>query len=208
MMGGCYLTDDGLSRLLPGLLCCKSIKYLTLSDNFLTSVHMSGVSAVLSNNAGTLEEVYLELNIIGDFGVEKLLGNLKQCKKLKRLVLSKNHLTPRCGPTIQEAVSRLPLLEELNIGYNKLGDTGLEQVAKGLLHCSRLNRLLIDKTDVSSRSVPAICRLLSSLHSLVWISATGVVFSEDDIKRISSAANPRVNLNGFDLYCRQHAQKR
>ena len=161
---GCHMTDSGLSRLLPGLQRCKSIKTFDMTWNHLSSQHMLALSTLLADNAGTLERVDLASNAIGDDGVATLSEGLKHCTKLKTLFLAGNNLTSRSGATVSDVLPVLSTLERLSVGG--LGDDGMEQLAHGLQFCTRLKVLWISPTGWSSRSVPLLHRLLRSLSSL------------------------------------------
>ena len=193
----CYMHDACLAQLLPGLQRCKFIKSFDVSFNYLSSQHMSAVSDVLANNASTLENVNLSLNKIGNDGLEKLSEDLKRCKKLKKLGLSENGLTLRSASTLSDVLSSLPSLELLSVGENALGDNGIAQLTHGLQFCTNLKELYIRKTALSSRSVPVLHRLLSSLPSL-QLSVGINDFSDEDTKKLLCGASPaRINVVRF-----------
>ena len=175
---GCSMADAGLKQLLPGLHCCKSIQEFNLSFNAVTGQHMSEVGVILANNASTLESVDLSYNMIRNDGWEKLVPGIKQCKKLKNLLLENVGLASRSGSILGDVVSSLPCLKELTVSWNGLGDEGLGQLAGGLQFCERLRVLRIDFLYLSAQTVPILTGLALSLPSLEQICASGN-FSED-----------------------------
>ena len=185
----CQMQDAGLAQLLPGLQRCKSIKSFKMDDNSLSSQHMSAVSGVLPNNASTLEVVALSGNRFGDGGLEKLSEGLKHCRNLQQLWLTDTDLTSRSASTLSDMLSTLPSLEKLSIRDNDLGDNGIAQLAHGLQFCTRLKRLDIAWTTLSSESFPILHRLLSSLPSL-RLGVGSHDFSEDDKKKLLCGVSP------------------
>ena len=193
---GCRLTDSGLARLLPGLQRCKSIKSLRMARNSLSFRHMRAMSTLLTNNAGTLEEVDLESNEIGDDGVGLISGGLWSCTKLKELWLAGNGLTSRSGANLSNVLSTpgLSSLEQLSI--SGLGDDGMERLADVLQSCTRLQKLIFWSMPFTSRSVPVLHRLLSALPSLALFArkADGV-FNEDVWKELKrNVAAKRIRM--------------
>ena len=164
--GLCSMQDAGLAQLLPGLQRCKSLKAFDMHWNNLSSQHMPVVACVLANNASTLASVDLSTNRIGDDGLEKLSEALERCQKLKSLWLEGNDLALGDASTLSELLPRLPGLVELSVSNNRLGDSGIAQLAHVLKVCTRLKWLLIRRTSLSSQSFPILYRLLSSLPSL------------------------------------------
>ena len=193
----CYMHDAGLAQLLPGLQRCKFIKSFIMGGNNLSSQHMSAVSDVLANNASTLENVNLSYNEIGNDGLEKLSEVLKRCKKLKMLWLPGNGLTLGSASTLSDVLSSLPSLEGLSVGENDLGDNGMAQLTHGLQCCTNLTVLYIRKTALSSRSVPVLHRLLSSLPSL-QLSVGSDDFSDEDTKKLlCGVSSARINYTHY-----------
>ena len=193
----CDMNDAGLAQLLPGLLCCKSMLRLAFEGNQLSSQHMLAVSDILANSATTLETMNLGFNMIGDDGLEKLSEGLKRCRKMKMLRLSRNHLSSKSASILSNVLRSLQSLEELSIGRNNLGDIGIEQLANGLQLCSRLVQLNIYRTAMSSKSIPVLLHLLSSLPSLRLVVGRND-FSKEGRKRLvcvlSSDGGKRVSF--------------
>ena len=192
----CRIPDAGFEQLLCGLQPCKSIQEFSMRDmiSSLPPQHMSSMGTILANNAITLEGVDLRQNVLGDDGLEQLAAGLQQCRNLKTLQLSGTRLTLRSAPTLRDVVSCLPRLEQLFLSENDLHDSGMEQLASGLQHCTALQLLGVQCTKLSARSVPVLCNLLSSLHRLDWLRVDGNGFTLNDIIKLQQSVQPDVGL--------------
>ena len=160
------MTATGFSQVLSGLRRCKSIETLRMERIALHPEDMPALNAVLENNAHTLEGVYLNGNNIDDEGLEKLSEGLKLCRRLKELTLAWNDLTSRSGSTLCDVLSRLPSLEKLGVCHNHLEDDGMEQLIKGILHCTHLKQLYVWSTSISDLSLDILRGLLEFMPSL------------------------------------------
>ena len=192
----CIIPDAGFEQLLCGLQPCKSIQWFSMSHVFssLPTQHMSSMGTILANSASKLEEVDLDDCVLGDDGLEQLAPGLQQCRNLIKLRLSKTSLTWRSAPTLRDVVSCLPRLEKLFVCGNDLHDSGMEQLASGLQHCTALQVLDVEYTKLSSRSVPVLCNLLFSLHLLnrVWVDGNG--FTRNDLIKLLQSVQRDVDL--------------
>ena len=192
----CRIPDAGFEQLLCGLQPCKSIQKFSMADMIrsLPTQHMSSMGTILANSASTLEEVDLDGSVLSDDGLEQLAAGLQQCKNLKRLQLSKTRLTLRSAPTLRDVVSCLPRLEKLYVYRNDLHDSGMEQLASGLQHCTALQLLGVQYTKLSARSVPVLCNLLSSLHHLDRLRVRGNGFTVYDFSKLQQSVQRDVHL--------------
>ena len=153
---------------------------------------MSAMGDILANNASTLSQLQLDHNQIGDDGLDHLLEGLKQCRKLEALWLAENGLTSRSDVTLSEVLSGLSSLEQLSVSV--LGDDSMEQLAHGMRTCTRLKLLLVRPARLSTRSVPVLHHLLSSIPSLT-LNAFEDNFSEDVKKELFRCVGAhRINM--------------
>ena len=198
-MQECIVTDAGLAHLVSSLQLCKSIQRCTMAAMFCSktspSQHMPGVSKILANCADTLEYANLAFNLIENDGLANLSEGLQLCKSLKCLLLRSTGLTPRCAPILRDIVSCLPILEALDVAQNHLGDSGLEQLAVGLVCCTRLTQLALSNTKISNHSIPILCRMLASLPSLVDLWADENGFQDDDLQQLRKAVHRDLQLH-------------
>ena len=190
----CNMHDAGLAQLLPGLLRCNSIKSFDMSHNIVSSQHMSVVSAILANNASTLEAVDWSGNRIGHASLEKLSEGLQHCRKLKELWLPGNDLTSRSAVTLSDLLPSLPSLEEFSVSENDLGANSMAQLAHGLQFCTHLKRLYLRGTALSSESFPVLHHLLSSLPSLKVVLGSHNFDRENKEKLLCGVSPGRIHL--------------
>ncbi|XP_078087474.1 NACHT, LRR and PYD domains-containing protein 3-like isoform X2 [Mustelus asterias] len=190
------LGDTGVKLLSEALRNpdCK-VQKLWLADCGLTASCAEDLAFTLSKNQ-SLIELNLSSNKLGDSGVKNLSAALASpdCR-IQKLLLNEVGLTSSCAKNLVSALNANPHLTDLNLGYNKLGDSGVKQlsVALGKLEC-KIQRLQLDDTRLSDsciddlasalsinqsvtglnlelnsftdQSVPAICRLISNCGSL------------------------------------------
>ena len=182
----CGMNDAKLAQLLPGLLCCKSMRIFFITGNRLSSQHMLAMSDILANSGSTLVKLDLEFNRIEDDGLDMLAQGLKRCRKLKTLCLSSTGLSSKSGSTLSNVLCSLPSLKNLEISHNSLGDGGIEQLANGLQLGTRLVQLNIRYTGMSSESIPVLLHLLSSLPSLQLVVGC-LDFSEEGREKLACA---------------------
>ena len=194
-LGGNQSGDDGLEILSTKLQQCTNLRALSLFQVDLTSQSGTTLGRVLSCLL-RIEMLILSFNNLKDSGLEQMAEGLKQCKKLMDLRLDSLCLTSRSGSVLRDVVSSLPKLERLMLGRNKLGDTGLEQLAGGLQRCTNLTDLLLNDTRLSARSVPTL-RLISALPSLESLVVSGSLnrFSQDSIIELQAAVPRRLKLH-------------
>ncbi|XP_062896213.1 NACHT, LRR and PYD domains-containing protein 3-like [Mobula hypostoma] len=171
---------------------CDTIKYLDLG---VCNIQCEGIQR-LGPGLHKCQELRLSGNELGDSGVKLLSAALRnpECKILK-LWLEDVGLTDSGAEDLVSALSTNPSLTELDLGYNKLGDSGVKlvSVALGNPECkiqklglinvgltdsgaedlvsalstnTSLTELELGLNSLTDRSVPALRRLILTLPSL------------------------------------------
>ncbi|GCB81260.1 hypothetical protein scyTo_0022481, partial [Scyliorhinus torazame] len=129
------LGDQGIKLLSAALRNpdCK-IQTLNLNENALTDSCVEALASTFSTN-GALMDLNLGNNKLGDSGVKLLFEALSNpgCK-IQRLELNNNTLTDSCIENLASFLSRNRTLTDLNLGINKLGDSGVKLLSKALSH--------------------------------------------------------------------------
>ncbi|XP_059816816.1 NACHT, LRR and PYD domains-containing protein 3-like [Hypanus sabinus] len=245
----CRIQSEGIQQLGPGLHKCQDLR---LGENKLGDSGVKLVSAALRNpeckiqklwlgdvgltdsgvedlasplsKISSLTELDLGSNKLGDSGVKLVSAALRnpECK-IQTLVLDNVSLTDSCAEDLVSALSTNRTLMELDLGDNKLADSGVKLVSAALrnLEC-KIQKLRLDNislTDsgaedlvsalsakpslkglslgynsLTDRSVPALRRLILTLPSLEWIGLYGNWFSETGEKELRSLREPRPRL--------------
>ncbi|XP_072891922.1 NACHT, LRR and PYD domains-containing protein 3-like isoform X2 [Hemitrygon akajei] len=245
----CNIQFEGIQRLGPGLHKCQELR---LKENDLGDSGVKLVSAALRNPECKIQKLGLENVGLTDSGAEDLISALSTNPSLTKLDLSDNKLgdsgvklvfaalrNPECkiqklrlynvgltdfgAEDLAPALSTNPSLTELNLGSNKLGDSGVklvfaalrnpgckiqklwlrdvgltdsdaEDLVSALSTNPSLTVLNLELNSLTDRSVPALCRLIRTLLSLELIDLDGNRFSETGEKELRSLWGVILNI--------------
>ncbi|XP_072892153.1 NACHT, LRR and PYD domains-containing protein 12-like [Hemitrygon akajei] len=155
---GCHIQCEGIQRLGPGLHKCQELR---LNNNKLGNSGVKLVSAALRNPESKIQKLELwdvgltdsgaedfasalstnpslmvldlSVNKLGDSGVKLVSAALRnpECK-IQKLWLRDVSLTDSGAKDLVSALSTNPSLTELDLSYNKLGDSGVKLVSAAL----------------------------------------------------------------------------
>ncbi|XP_051865273.1 NACHT, LRR and PYD domains-containing protein 3-like isoform X2 [Pristis pectinata] len=201
---------------------CDTIKCLKLWN---CHIHCEGLQR-LGTRLHKCHELGLGNNELGDSGVKLVCAALRNpdCK-VQTLDLRVNGLTASCAQDLASALGTNCSLINLYLGFNQLGDLGMEQVSVALGKLdSKIERLILrgtsltdacteklasalstipslkeldlGKNSFTDRSVPALQHLIRTCRSLQWI-ALGVdhQFSPTGEKELRSLQESRPGLS-------------
>ncbi|XP_072354350.1 NACHT, LRR and PYD domains-containing protein 3-like isoform X1 [Scyliorhinus torazame] len=222
---GCNnLEDSGVKLLCPALMKmdCK-IRKLDLSDNALTDSCAEHLASALITNQ-SLTALQLNNNNLGDSGVKKLTAALTnpECK-IQRLSLCDNNLTDSCAEDLTSVLSTNWVVKNLDLGWNKLGDSGVKLLSEALrkpdckiwqLHLyengltdsgakdlasalgtkESLTKVYLQANSFTDQSVPALRDLILTCRNLDLIDLGSNQFSADGKKKLKSLCESRSRL--------------
>ncbi|XP_078477373.1 NACHT, LRR and PYD domains-containing protein 3-like isoform X3 [Lampetra planeri] len=195
-LSGCGIGTEEMKRLQPGLHRCKelflslnkigdsglrlladvmlgregSLETLTLDECSLMDRSGSSLSVILKANTG-LKRLRLSLNEIGDSGLRLLAdGMLGREGSLETLDLLGCSLTDKSGSSLSVILKANTRLKSLVLRENKIGDSGLQLFADGMLgREGSLETLYLRECslmDKSGSSLSVIIKANTGLKSL------------------------------------------
>uniref|UniRef100_A0AAY5EH10 NACHT LRR and PYD domain-containing protein n=1 Tax=Electrophorus electricus TaxID=8005 RepID=A0AAY5EH10_ELEEL len=186
---------------------CK-LEKLHLSDCSITEEGCAALaSALTSNPSSHLRELNLDYNKPGDSGVKQLSALLEDphCK-LEKLDLSDCSITDEGCAALASALRSNPSshLRELNLDYNKPGDSGVKQLSALLEdpHC-KLEKLDLSRCSITEEGCAALASALRSnpsshLRELYLFSNKA---RDSGVKQLSALLeDPHCKLEKLDLF--------
>ncbi|XP_035676346.1 NLR family CARD domain-containing protein 4-like [Branchiostoma floridae] len=156
-------TPDQTSRLVSVLMNVPGTRALDLSD---TEVTPSSLQVLVQgfSHIPLLEELDLSYNrALGDDGMEVLQSGLSSVPRLTVLRLRDVGMTAVGMESVAPSMRHLAELEELDISWNEICDTGLDSLIAVLSVFTAMQVLVLAGTDISAtgmrKLVPVLCQL-------------------------------------------------
>ncbi|XP_067882422.1 NACHT, LRR and PYD domains-containing protein 3-like [Heterodontus francisci] len=162
------LGDSGVKLLSEALRNpdCK-IQKLGLVENNLTASCIEDLASTLSTNR-SLTDLDLNFNKLGDSGVKLPFDALRNpdCK-IQKLKLVENNLTASCIEDLASALSTNRSLTDLNLNYNKLGDSGVNLLSEALRNPDcKIQKLWLGRNNLSDSCIEDLASALNTNRSL------------------------------------------
>ncbi|XP_032747381.1 ribonuclease inhibitor isoform X1 [Rattus rattus] len=169
------LGDEGLKLLCEGLRDpqCR-LEKLQLEYCNLTATSCEPLASVLRVKPD-FKELVLSNNDFHEAGIHTLCQGLKDSAcQLESLKLENCGITSANCKDLCDVVASKASLQELDLGSNKLGNTGIAALCSGLLLPScRLRTLWLWECDVTAEGCKDLCRVLRAKQSLKELSLAG-----------------------------------
>ncbi|XP_078059407.1 NACHT, LRR and PYD domains-containing protein 3-like [Mustelus asterias] len=202
-LGDNKLGDSGVKLLSVALRNpdCK-IQELHLFRNALTDSCAEDLASALSTNR-SLIDLNLGDNKLGDSGVKLLSVALRNpdCK-IQKLDLFRNALTDSCAEDLASALSTNRSLIDLNLGDNKLGDSGVKLLSVALRNPDcKIQKLDLFRNALTDSCAEDLASALSTNRSLIDLNLGSNKLGDSGVKLLSVALrNPDCKIQKLDLY--------
>ncbi|XP_041036626.1 NACHT, LRR and PYD domains-containing protein 12-like isoform X3 [Carcharodon carcharias] len=196
------LGDSGVKQLSAALRNpdCK-IQKLVLMDVSLTSSCAEDLASTLSANP-VLTALNLSYNKLGDSGVKLLSEALRNpvCK-IRRLWLCDNGLSASSIKDIAFALSTNRSLTELDLGHNKLRDSGVKFLSEALKSQDcKIQKLRLDDTRLTDSCSDDLASALSTNRSLIWLNLELNSFTDQSIPAFCCLIKNNSSLERIELW--------
>ncbi|XP_078061934.1 uncharacterized protein LOC144487736 [Mustelus asterias] len=201
-LGGKEVGDSGVKRLSAALRNpeCK-IQKLDLRGNNPTDSCAEDLASALSTNR-SLIDLDLGSNNLGDSGVKLLSVALRNpdCK-IQELGLQGNNLTDSCAEDLASALSTNRSLIDLNLGYNKLGDSGVKLLSVALRNPDcKIQKLHLFHNALTDSCAKDLASVLSTNRSLIYLNLGYNKLGDSGVKLLSVALrNPECKIQELGL---------
>ncbi|XP_078059021.1 NACHT, LRR and PYD domains-containing protein 12-like [Mustelus asterias] len=177
---------------------CDTIKHLDLWDCYIQCEGLQRLGPVLHK----CQELSLRFNKVGDSGVKLLSAALRnpECK-IRKLDLRGNDLTDSCAEDLASALSTNRSLIDLNLGGNKLGDSGVKLLSVALRNPDcKIQKLHLRGNDLTDSCAEDLASALSTNRSLIDLNLSGNKLGDSGVKLLSVALrNPDCKIQKLHL---------
>ncbi|XP_041036619.1 NACHT, LRR and PYD domains-containing protein 3-like isoform X2 [Carcharodon carcharias] len=199
------LGDSGVKLLSAALRNpgCK-IQELDLFGNNLTGSCAEDLNFALSTNR-SLTDLNLGLNKLGDSGVKLLSEALRDpdCK-IQKLCLRNNNLTDSCAKDLASVLSTNQSLTDLDLGGNRLGDSGVKLLSVALrnLEC-KIQTLSLYGNRLTDSCAEDLASAFSTNRSLTDLNLGFNRFTDQSVPALRQLILTCRTLNLIELWSNQ-----
>ena len=149
----------GAMKIAKALQGIDTLTKININDNNITFEAASDIAEAISKNIH-LQEFDLGRNYFHE-GTMIIAKALQSISTLTILCMNDNNITYKVTDYIAAAISHNIYLQEFNIGGNKLGDTGIVNIAGGLQCISTLTKLYIYDNNITYKAADDIAAAIS-----------------------------------------------
>ncbi|XP_067835798.1 NACHT, LRR and PYD domains-containing protein 3-like [Heptranchias perlo] len=177
---------------------CDTIKHLDLENCYIQCEGLQRLGPALHK----CQVLRLGRNKLGDSGVKLLSAALRNpdCK-IQELWLWANDLTDSCTEDLSSALSANRSLTVLNLGINKLGDSGVKLLSEALRNPDcKIQKLQLWDNDLTASCTEDLSSALSTNRSLTVLDLGGNKLGDSGVKLLSAALrNPDCKIQELHL---------
>jgi len=178
-----YLTNDGLFQLCEGLKMNNSLRHLYLDCNALTTKSMNFLRDYfefkLINKSDGIHSLWLDMNKLGDDGLEILIPTFKNYM-IKRLNVGSTMMTEKGCKIICDTFMNHPFIQVLDMSlYKSTADMG--EIPN----------------NMSDLAVSSLCELIEQNQSLLYLNVSMNNISEDGINKLADSLEKNNNILFF-----------
>ena len=192
-------TVQRLAAVLPG---CRSLEYLSVSDNNLQDLEFEEISKALPS-CPKLHTFNISNNLTMHDGISKLCGALPNCILLTDLDLSFISRNDSIRHDIMHKVvhflSRCVLLQNLSLAKNNLGTRGIGILAQRLPCFSALQSLDLSENGVTNGALKRLSTFLPNCRNLVALSLSDNMIEDGELFHLTSVLPYCPSLQRLDL---------
>ena len=153
------LKADGLTIIMKGLKLLRSLKTLSFGSNNICDDISDHIVDVINNNP-RLKILKLDYTCVHADGAFKMIRALESLSWLKLLNVSGNNINEIAADNIAAVITNNSRLEELYIGNNYLGITGVIKVAKALVKSGGLKVLDLVNNKLTHQVAESIANVI------------------------------------------------
>ncbi|XP_034626374.1 NACHT, LRR and PYD domains-containing protein 3-like isoform X2 [Trachemys scripta elegans] len=203
-LNGNPLGDSGVQRLCEGLKhpSCN-LQRLWLEGCHLKDTCGRDLAAVLRTKQSLTELEMCHNYDLRDTAVQQLCEGLKHPNcKLQRLILNRCNLTDACCGALSSVLSTSQTLTELVLGYNKVGDPGVQLLCEGLKHPNcRLQILNLPLCELTAACCGDLASALSTNQTLTELNIGGHSLGASGVQRLCEGLkHPNCKLQKLGLW--------
>ncbi|XP_067836254.1 NACHT, LRR and PYD domains-containing protein 3-like [Heptranchias perlo] len=197
-LSGLRLTPIDCAVLSHVIGLCDTIKHLDLWN---CSIQCEGLQR-LGPALHKCQVLRLGRNKLGDSGVKLLSAALRNpdCK-IQELGLWINDLTDSCTKDLSSTLSTNRSLTVLNLGKNKLGDSGMKLLSAALRNPDcKIQELRLTDVGLTDSCTEELVSALRTNRSLTDLNLSHNKLGDSGVKRLSAALrNPNCQIQKLDL---------
>ncbi|XP_025054383.1 ribonuclease inhibitor-like isoform X4 [Alligator sinensis] len=197
------LKDEGVEVLCKGLLTPScNLELLWLENCNLTGACCESLRSVLSTKP-SLTDLHLSRNKLETSGGKVLCQGLLDANcKVQSLVLENCDITADSCGDLATVLSTKPLLLDLAVGKNNIGDAGFTLLCKGLVYPNyNIQKLCLDNCGMTADSCGDLATVLSTNPSLLDLALDNNNFGDVGLVLLCKGLiHPKCNIQKLWLW--------